>query len=129
MKQENFLKRIKKESYPKLVKRAWKAWSLKRRKEIMDSNGYVTCVTCGKVENYKNVDLGHFIDGKLDFHLQNTGPQCTRCNRFLHGNLGVYAVYLDKTYGEGAAERLIALGKKEKPRPYSREELIEIITN
>lgn len=127
MKKENLIKRLNKLSYPKLRAKAWKVWSKKRRKEAADSRGYVACVTCGSIHHWKEIELGHFVHGKLDFLKENTNPQCTRCNKFLHGNLGVYAVFLDKTYGQGTAERLIALGRKEKPRPYERQELIDII--
>jgi hypothetical protein len=127
MKQENYLKRLKKLSYPKLSKRAWRVWSLKRRKEACDSRGFISCITCGILKPYKEIELGHFVHGKLDFKRENTNPQCTRCNRFLHGNLGKYAIWLDKRYGIGTAESLIKMGAKEKPRPYSTEELINII--
>lgn len=124
---ENYIKRLKKLSYSKLKKKAWKVWSLKRRKAEADYRGLVTCVTCGNLKPYKEVDLGHFCHGKLDFHPQATQIQCSRCNRFLHGNLGNYAIWLDKKYGYGTAEKLKILAAKQKPRPYEKDELIDII--
>ena len=127
MNKDKFIARLKKLSYPKLAKRAWKVWSLKRRKESADYRGYVTCITCDAVHPYQEMELGHFCHGKLSFNKQATQIQCTRCNHYLSGNLGKYADWLNKTYGQGTSERLHKLAGKEKDRPYSKDELISII--
>lgn len=72
------------------------------------------CVTCGarvwdseKGEvNWKAMQSGHFRHGKFDFDVINRNCQCVRCNHFLSGNLGAYALYLIKKYGEDAVRDL-----------------------
>ena len=73
------------------------------------------------------MDAGHFRHRSLNtFFLEiNVHCQCIYCNRFLHGNLGVYAVELDKKYGAGTAERLIKESRIYHS-PYSKKELKEI---
>lgn len=119
-------KKQKKLSYIKLKKKAWRAWSRYRRKKFADSSGYTECITCGKTLPWQLMDAGHFVHNKLDFKEENINPQCTRCNRFLHGNLGVYAVWLDNWYGKGTAERLIKMGQRVVEK-YTHEELLNII--
>lgn len=55
------------------------------------------CVTCpnGLAEN-----AGHFWHAVLDFDEENVNGQCVRCNKWLSGNLAVYAVYLLKKLGK-----------------------------
>lgn len=48
-------------SVTKLDKDLWKLVSLYIRKKDMDWKGFVNCFTCGKYENYKLVDAGHYI--------------------------------------------------------------------
>lgn len=129
MNKDKYITKLKKLSYPKLVKRAWKVWSEKRRKETADHRGYVACITCGVVKHWKELQAGHFRHNHLDFHIKNINPQCVHCNKFLHGNLGNYAIWLDKTYGFGTAESLKLMASKEKDRPCSKDELIQIIFN
>lgn len=50
---------------------------------------------------------------------------CGYCNRWMHGNLGIYAVNIDKKYGEGTAELLIK--ESLKPHKFTEEELKQII--
>jgi hypothetical protein len=61
------------------------------------------CITCGKQGN----QAGHFCHSRLDFSHINLNCQCLVCNHFKSGNLGVYAVELDKRYGNGTAKRII----------------------
>ena len=50
-----------------------------------DSNGEVKCYTCHRVEDWKEIENGHFIPRKhkaLRFELDNCRPQCNVCNQF-----------------------------------------------
>lgn len=74
----------------RLKKKAWivfSKWIRERDKR---------CVTCstGLAEN-----AGHFWHNILDFDEVNINGQCVRCNKWLSGNLAVYAEYLIKRYG------------------------------
>ena len=78
----------------KLEKKAWEWFSRYIRLKTADSSGMVKCFTCGRVKHWKEMDAGHYKSQghhkKLKFFEPNVRCQCTRCNRFLHGNLGEY---------------------------------------
>ena len=92
---------------------AFHAWIRKR-------DNYI-CFTCGAKGN----EAGHFRHGKLDFDEMNLNCQCTRCNRFLHGNLGIYAIRLTKKYGQQKVDDLVF--RSNQIRKYTKEELEEIL--
>jgi hypothetical protein len=52
---------------------------------------------------------------KLDFEPLNIHPQCIRCNRWLHGNLGSYSLWLIRTYGPDILETIDTLERDWKP--------------
>lgn len=103
-------------SITKLDKDLWKLVSLYVRKKDMDWKGFVNCFTCGKYENYKLVDAGHYIPkatsgSYLKFYEKNIHVQCQDCNRIKAGNYAVYKVKLIEKYGAGIIEHLNALRK------------------
>jgi len=84
------------------------------------------CFTCGAWFPIKDLDAGHYIHrDSLDFNFININPQCTKCNRYLHGNSGVYAHQLIKKYGLEEFEKLESLRFRE--HSYSIKELDNII--
>jgi hypothetical protein len=89
-------------SLKSLRKKAWKLHSeVARRSE----NG--VCFTCGVRKPWKKMDAGHYIHKDcLDFEGINIHCQCSRCNHFLHGNLGVYAERMIAEYGEATVNEL-----------------------
>ena len=42
----------------------------------------------------------------IDYDERNIHPQCTYCNRMLHGNLARYSLALERDYGHGILEEL-----------------------
>jgi hypothetical protein len=98
----------------KKVENIFHAWIVKR------DNGI--CFTCGNKGN----QAGHFCHGRLDFDEINLNTQCVRCNHFLSGNLGLYALFLDKKYGAGTAEALIYRSHSQSNK-FSRDELNEML--
>lgn len=70
------------------------------------------CCTCNKLtQNNGDLQASHFIlDSKngnsTSFDPVNVNSSCKRCNRFLHGNLGNYAVFIIKKYGQDELDRL-----------------------
>ena len=95
-----------------------------------DENGMVRCYTCGKLHRWQDLDLGHYIHlNALDFEPDNLRPQDTYCNRFKHGNSGVYAENLINEIGRVRVARLRDLEKKYKahPKKFTVGELEEII--
>jgi len=85
------------------------------------------CYTCGRRHPWKETDCGHYIHKDcLDFDVIGNHCQCTHCNRFMHGNLGVYGERLIAEYGELAVADLRARSKKIKK--FSQIELEELIS-
>lgn len=55
-----------------------------------DLYGNIKCISCPKVDNYKNMDCGHFVPRAhmyTRFSENNCRPQCVHCNRRKDGNL------------------------------------------
>jgi len=66
-------------------------------------NGYTTCVTCGKVEEWKNQDCGHFISRihmSVRWDERNVAPQCKYCNRYCQGQQYLFSQYLGNNLSE-----------------------------
>ena len=105
MKKKRSLKGLRKEA-----ERVCHAYICKRDKYI--------CFTCGK----QGSQAGHFCHSRLDFDERNLHCQCVRCNHFLRGNLGVYAIEIEKRYGIGTAEKII-LESHTTSNKYNRTEL------
>jgi hypothetical protein len=111
----------------KLLKKLLKLSKLKNKAEkifhqYICKRDNFTCFTCGQPGN----QASHFCHNRLDFDEMNLHCGCVRCNHFLSGNLGVYAINLDKRYGPGTAEALIARSHTQSNK-FSREELNDII--
>jgi len=70
---------------------------------------FATCVTCGVVKHWKEMDCGHY-EGRGHFGTRwderNCNVQCKRCNIFMKGNYTVYALYMVRTYGPEVLEQL-----------------------
>ncbi len=115
-------KKIKHKSTKALHKKAWKLFS----EFIRKSSGGI-CFTCGVHKDYRDLDASHYIHNKLDFDVINIHACCTRCNRFLHGNLGVYAERLIAEYGEEAVAELRERSREEYK--FTFIELEELIDN
>lgn len=102
-------------------KTVWDKCSKYNRLKLADGNGYVACVSCGKVDHYKNMDAGHFIPkkkGKTVYFLpENIWPQCTGCNRPYSSSDAervkiAYTLWMVKTFGQDEVERLQKLSRE-----------------
>jgi len=88
-----------------------KYFSLYIRLRDADENGTCECCTCGKLDHYKNMDAGHFINRRFNsvrFNEQNVHAQCPHCNRYCEGNIPEYSLFIERKYGKGTVEKLIA---------------------
>jgi hypothetical protein len=90
-----------------------------RLRDAYDVNGewWSDCVTCGLAKPYKEQQAGHFISrGKLitRFHLQNVHTQSLGCNMFRQGEQYAHSQYIDRRYGDGTADSLVALSHQTK---------------
>lgn len=110
-----------------LHKRAWTLWSIYQRKKSADWQGNSYCYTCLAIHPWQDLQLGHFIHGKLDFDERNVKPQCPRCNLWLSGNLGLYAQRLIEEHGLAWVKQL-RIDAARKGNDYKRAEILEVIT-
>ncbi len=105
-----------------LRKNVWDLNSEWVRRREANFQGYIACFTCGKQEHWKEMNAGHYIHrDSLDFEEININPQCVRCNKWLSGNSGVYAIKLIEVFGLKAFKNLEA--KRCLIKKFNREEL------
>lgn len=74
-----------------------------------NANGYVRCISCGKIDHWKEVDCGHYVNRKhlsTRWHEKNCNGQCRACNRFDEGNMLGYTKGLVKKYGPSILDEL-----------------------
>lgn len=79
------------------------------RASSRDRMGLIRCVTCGKLEELKDIDCGHYITRALRstrWDEKNVGPQCRKCNRFLNGMAHEFRAYLVGKWGAEEIEKL-----------------------
>ena len=97
----------------KLKKELDKWFSLYIRLRGADDNGKNQCCTCGKIDNWKKLQCGHFVGRKhlaTRFHEMNCFPQCVSCNIFKYGEQWKFGKFIDINLGEGVSEELVILG-------------------
>ena len=76
-----------------------------------DDDGYCTCITCGAVRHWKNLDCGHFIKRQFmsaRYNEKNCNAQCKNCNNFEQGNDSNYERFILAKYGLQELELLRA---------------------
>lgn len=77
---------------------------------LRDTQGIgANCISCGSWKEHDQMDGGHFIpttSGALRFDERNINAQCTKCNRFLHGNARGYYKGMIVKYGLDVVEEL-----------------------
>jgi len=117
--------RKNKSKHTRLMDKAWKLCS-----EYVRRRDDGVCFTCGKKDDWKRQQAGHFIHGKstpIYFNPKNVNCQCPRCNKWLSGDLAIYERKLQKKYGIDEVDKL--LDAKNKIHYYKIKELNEIIAD
>jgi hypothetical protein len=97
------------------------------RMESADDRGICQCVTCGKRDDYRKMNAGHFIGSRVQAILlveDNIHVQCVHCNQHLSGNGAAYVEYMLENYGPEKIEELRAL--KHSGYKYTREQLADL---
>jgi len=97
----------------KLKKKLDTIFSLYIRLRSADDNGNNQCCTCGKIDNWRNLQCGHFVSRRYlatRFHEANCFPQCVSCNVFKYGEQWKFGQFLDRNFGDGVSEELVILG-------------------
>lgn len=106
----------------------WDVFSEYIRRKTADNNGLVSCVTCGKVKHWTELQAGHFISRRHSMTLfdeRNVHPQCAYCNGPLHGNITAYQDFMVNTYGQETVDELWRLARLTHSfKPYELEGLL-----
>lgn len=101
----------------KLVHKLDDEFSTYIRLRDADSEGIVTCITCGDKHHWTESQCGHYIlRGNMStrWELKNCHAQCGLCNSTQDGKAEVHGEAIDNKYGAGTADRLYLMGKMEK---------------
>lgn len=100
---------MKKKTRSQLVKILDKEFSEFIRRRSIDMYGNSTCFTCGKKDDWRSLQCGHFQSRKhyaTRWDEQNCQVQCAGCNVFRYGEQFKFGLALDEKYGKGTAETL-----------------------
>ena len=103
------IKTLEEKSFRELEKILDKVFSEFIRLRDADDQGYVSCITCGAIHYWKDVDCGHFISRARQatrYDPMNCKPQCKKCNRFRAGEHDIYEERLIEMYGEESVKEL-----------------------
>jgi len=111
-------KSINEKNFKELVKILDPIFSEYIRLKYSDDNGYVKCITCGKISFWRDVDNGHYIGRKhyaTRFDERNCRPQCKWCNGRMEGQHFIFRQELVDIYGEDEIRKmeLFATSKSE----------------
>jgi hypothetical protein len=93
----------------------WALFSEYVRRSAADDNGYCQCVTCKKIDHWKNMQAGHYLSRRfkaIKFDVRNVHVQCPLCNGFGHGMIEEYTAFMLTTYGRGTIDTLEYLSKQ-----------------
>ena len=91
-------------------------------------NGNSICFTCGKIDQWKKLQNGHFQSRRhysTRWNETNCQVQCAGCNVFKYGEQFKFALELDNKYGSGTAQELHI--KAQKQIKFQTFELLEMI--
>jgi len=121
---------MKKPTRSYLIKQLDKVFSEYIRRRDIDLCGNSKCFTCGKVDDWRSLQCGHFQSRKhyaTRWDEQNCQVQCSGCNVFRYGEQFKFGVNLDKKYGVGTAETLERMARF--TIKFSNDELAEKIAH
>jgi len=118
----------KKTARKKLIEKLDKVFSIYIRRRYA-KNDIAECFTCGKKDNYKKLQCGHFQSRKhysTRWDEINCQVQCAGCNVFKYGEQFIFGKNLDLEYGAGCSESLYY--KAKQITKFSTPEIEELIT-
>jgi hypothetical protein len=118
VKEKATAKKIKKKSSATSIeKKLWKVFSeyIRRRDAKKFSGGDIgKCITCSHIGHWKTMDCGHGISRRhqsTKYDEKNNHLQCKGCNGPKSGKQFEYMLEVDRKYGKGTAELLLAKSK------------------
>lgn len=112
----------------KLIKKLDRVFSEYIRRSALTPQGYIRCFTCGAFITFRQCDCGHYVGRECmstRFYERNVAPQCHSCNRYAEGRKDIFAINLQKKYGQGILEELNR--KKNEIKQWTAGELEEKI--
>lgn len=107
-------KKKKKVSRSSLVKKLDDEFSIFIRTRKLEE-GLAECYTCGKNDEWKNMQCGHFQSRKhyaTRWDEKNCQVQCVGCNVYRYGEQYKFGLHLDLEYGSNTASELMAKAKE-----------------
>jgi hypothetical protein len=108
------------QDYLKMTQQVFNAWIRHRDKGL-------NCISCDKP--CKKENAGHYFSSgghaNVRFDENNVHLQCEYCNTFLHGNLILYGVNLEKKIGKD--EFIILREKAYEVKKFTKIELKELL--
>lgn len=102
---------MKKSARAKAVEAADRYFSMYIRQREADARGNTSCKTCGKEGHWTEFQCGHFqsrVFYRIRWDERNAACQCGSCN-MRSGQQYLMGLWLNKTFGQGTAEEMIAL--------------------
>jgi hypothetical protein len=114
-------------SRSKVVKKLDAIFSKYIRKKN-STHGKATCFTCGKVDEWKYLQCGHFQSRRhyaTRWDEVNCQVQCSGCNLFKHGEQYKFSLELNKKYGSTTANDIHI--KSQQEVKFSTNDLLEMI--
>ena len=112
----------------KLIKKLDRVFSEYIRRLALTPQGYIRCFTCGAFITFRQADCGHYVGRECmstRFYERNVAVQCHSCNRYAEGRKDIFAINLQKKYGQGILEELNR--KKNEIKQWTAGELEEKI--
>jgi len=106
---------LKKQSRKNIIKKLDEVFSQYIRLRNADAHGNTECFTCGKTDNWKKLQCGHFQSRKhyaTRWDEVNCQVQCSACNVFRYGEQYIFGLNLDKQYGKDTATELNQASKQ-----------------
>lgn len=82
------------------------------RRRDTNANGFGVCVSCGRTVSFADGNAGHWIPRQhlaTRYHEKNVHLQCVGCNLYRHGNLLMYTLWMQGTYGCDVVSELLRL--------------------
>lgn len=108
---------------PKLLSKAQKVFNFFIRNRDKDKG----CISCGN----QITEAGHYYSqghhSALRYNEVNTNGQCTRCNKWMHGNLINYRHGLVKRYSQKQIDILDSIGTRNPVKKWTQFEIEQII--
>ena len=86
------------------------------------------CYTCHVKKDWKQMDAGHYKKRQhygTRWNEKNVHCQCRGCNSFKGGNMDIYAINLERDYGQGILQELEQLKKEGDNKPLDNLKLEE----